>query len=212
MNRARRVSAAVVAVVAFVLTSSSAVGATKIEQPSQSPYAVALDANGKPQSFTIAASGFPAGHLVFIEQCDGRQPTEDKWSPALDCDVGNAPAPVLVDANGVATFDAADVNHAFQPVRGESPSQLFNCLAPNEKAPKNGLASYETCQVRISTNNTTITGDQAFLPITFGNAEGDASGSSTVLAPVLVGAALLVLIAGGFWWTRSRRADTSRTR
>jgi hypothetical protein len=62
-----------------------------------------------------------------------------------------------------------DSNHAFHPFRGESPQQLFNCLAPNQANLTNGLPNWHNCQIRVSTNNSFVTGDQSFLGITLPN-------------------------------------------
>ena len=66
----------------------------------------------------------------------------------------------------MSTFSATDPNQAFRPFKGESPQQLFNCLAPGQAAPNNGLKNYTNCQVRVSSNNTAVTADQAFLTMT----------------------------------------------
>jgi hypothetical protein len=90
-------------------------------------------------------------------------PTSDpRWSPTLNCDLGTSPAPVTADAQGTATFDG---QRSFRAFKGESPQSLFNCLAPGQPAPRNALPSFSDCRVRVSTNNSAATPDQAFLPI-----------------------------------------------
>src|SRR5262245_33790297 len=100
---------------------------TKITEPSD-PHALTFDDDGKPETFTVTASGFSAGSLVYVEQCDGRAPTSENWRPTINCDAGTSPAPAIVDDDGVATFPSDDRNHAFHPFVGESPQQLFNCV------------------------------------------------------------------------------------
>jgi len=210
----RRVCTAIVAVLAVVvLVSTAAAAAPRITAPTESPYHVALDAHGKPVSFTIVAAGYPVGHQVFVEQCNGLAPSAPNWSPNLDCDVGGAPAPVIVDAHGVARFPAGDPNHGFQPVLGQSPSSLFNCVTSGGTAPSNGLTSYRTCQVRVSTNNTQPTSDQVFLSMVFGRGSGASSSSSSSHFGWFVG---IVLVAAGtvaaLVWLRARRPAKRRRR
>ena len=88
------------------------------------------------------------------------------WSPTAHCDIVTSPAPVISSAGGTATFDHTDPNHGFTPFKNASPQGLFNCLSPNDVAPSNGLPSYRNCQIRISTNNTAVTGDQIFRTMT----------------------------------------------
>jgi hypothetical protein len=115
----------------------------------------------------VSADGFVAGSTVFVEQCDGTSPTSVGWSPATNCDLGSSPASVSADATGLATFNAADASHAFKPFKGESPQSLFNCLATDDSQPSaNGLPDFTNCQVRISTSNLGVTGDQQFFTIT----------------------------------------------
>jgi hypothetical protein len=127
---------------------------------------VPADASGNPRPFTVQASGFAPNTNIFIEQCDGASPSTPGWDPTLNCDLGSSPSPVTSDAAGNVTFDASDLNHNFTPFKGESPQGLFNCLAPGQAAPVNGLPSSSTCQVRVSSNNTTSTSDQVFFPMT----------------------------------------------
>jgi hypothetical protein len=144
--------------------------AATIRQPAARPFTVAEDRSGSPQPFTIVASGFRPGSLAYVEQCDGASLTAPDWSPTLHCDIGTAPAPVIVARDGTATFRASDRNHGFHPVRGESPQSVFNCLASGDAPPHNGLASYSTCRVRVSSNNAAPTDNQAFLDIRISNA------------------------------------------
>ena len=206
----RSVAAAIVLTVAalLVVVSTDAIGAaTRITEPAGHTYQVKFDAQGKPRPFDVVAQGFPAGHQVFIEQCNGRPTSAPRWSPTLDCDVGNAPAPVIVDTRGMVRFSATDHNHAFVPVLGPSPSTLFNCVKPNGPNLDNGLTNYTTCQIRVSTNNTQPTDDQVFLSIVFGAGPSGGGGSSSI-AIVAIAAGLLVLaaIAARILVRRRRRA------
>ncbi len=151
--------------VGLTLAASSA-SASTITSPSGSPFAVPGDAGGNPQPFTISATGFTAGANVFVEQCDGTPSTAVGWDPTINCDLGASPAPNLADANGNVTFLASDSNHAFHPFKGASPQGIFNCLAPAQASPNNGLPDFTNCQVRVSSNNTVGTSDQVFLTMT----------------------------------------------
>jgi hypothetical protein len=194
------------ALFAFAFATATATGAgadTRITEPTAGPIHVALDPAGKPVPFTIVAKGFSAGHLVFIEQCDGRPPSAPNWTPARDCDVGGAPAPVIVDSQGNARFSATDPNHRFQPVLGESPETLFNCVQPAGPKPSNLLTNYTTCQIRVSSNNVQATDDQVFAAIVFGSTSSGAGSSRAGLIGGIF-AGVLVVVAGAAF-LRSRR-------
>jgi hypothetical protein len=162
----RAFSAAVAsAAIAVLVTSVTVAGAATITQPPQRPIAVALDAKGFPKALTVVAGGFAPRTPVFVEQCDGTPSTAPNWSPTDHCDLGTSPAPANADANGVATFDASDLAHAFYPFSGESPQSIFNCVASKAHAPANGLPTFTNCSIRVSTNNGTATADQVFAPL-----------------------------------------------
>jgi hypothetical protein len=201
---------------ALVLLSANAAGAvTAISQPHGNPYVVALDSNGKPEQFTIVATGFPAGSLVYAEQCDARATSATNWLPTRDCDIGSSPAAAIVDATGAARFPAGDVNHGLQPFTGLGPEGLFNCLTPSAPSLNNGLPEYRTCQIRVSSNNNQPTIDQAFVAISFGSApSGAPAGASTVAtskassstaAFVVVGIVVLAALATAIVFARRRR-------
>ena len=135
------------------------------------------------------------------------------WLPTRDCDIGTAPAPAIVDASGAAHFPAGDLNHGFVPFVGLGPEGLFNCVVPGTKDPKNGLPVYQTCQIRVSSNNNFATSDQVFMPIAFGHVPAAAgstshsSGSSHTWVWIVVAVALvLVAAAGGAFAFRPIRA------
>jgi hypothetical protein len=112
---------------------------------------------------TIVAAGFAPHVRVFVEQCDGIPPTTPQWTPTLNCDLASSPSGRLAGGDGSVTFPANDLNFAFRPFRGQSPQGLFNCLGPHQQSPHNGLYDSRSCTVRVSTNNSSSTSDQAFL-------------------------------------------------
>ncbi len=150
-------------------------GASTILQPSSSPVVVQVARAAEPPAVTVVAGGFPVRALVYVEQCDGVAPSVPQWSPTAHCDLGTSPAPAIVDDRGLATFSSTDANRAFRPFVGESPQSLFNCLAPGQAAPKNGLASYTDCTLRVSTNNAAVTADQTFRALAFAQVPGSAT-------------------------------------
>jgi len=167
MRRMSRRAIVVIVVSAVILVGAGVAFAGTITQPTGNPFVVPGDASGNPLAFTIVGSGFTAGQQVFVEQCDGISPTAPGWDVNFDCDPGQTTAAAIANGSGVATFSATDPNHAFAPFKGEGPSSLFNCLSPNQPAigPSNGLADFRNCRIRVSSNNTTATSDQAFLQI-----------------------------------------------
>jgi hypothetical protein len=165
----RRIVALLLAVLCGALTLTFSLApafASTITAPTGTPFAVPGDAAGNPQPFTLTATGFAADANVFVEQCDGTPSTAVGWDPTTNCDLGSSPAPAVADASGAVTFDAADANHAFHPFKGFSPQGIFNCLSPTQASPNNGLPDFTNCQVRVSTNNSAGTSDQAFLTMT----------------------------------------------
>jgi hypothetical protein len=192
----------------LVATFAAPAGAqTRFVEPGGNPYHVALDTNGKPLPFTVTVAGFLPGHLVYLEQCNGRHPADPNWSPSLDCDAGGAPPAAIVDKSGKATFPATDYSLKFTPIMGQSPSSLFNCVRPNTATPQNGLQSYPVCQVRVSSNNASAVADQVFLPIVFGGSGGSGSSTSTWLIVGVI-AVVVVVAIGAFALFRKRSART----
>ena len=180
-----------VAVFGFAAVAMAA-ASPKIVEPSKSPYTLQLDSAGKLQPFTIRASGYQSGQQVYVEQCDGIAITDPHWSPAVDCDIGTSPAPVFAPASGIVEFPKDDLNHRFTPVMGLSPQGDFACFTT---AAANGVPHFDTCKVRISTNNTQATKDQLFVELVLpGHAGAKASSSSSGLSPIAI-AAIGVLIA-----------------
>src|SRR5215831_11937857 len=149
-----------------VVAANPAFAVTSITTPNQNPFQV--PGGTSPTAFDVAATGYSAGATVFIEQCDGKSPSASDWDVTKDCDLGTSPAPVTADGSGNVFFDHTVLNHAFTPAYGESPQSQFNCLAPSDSPLSNGLINWFECQIRVSTNNSSATGDQAFLTILFG--------------------------------------------
>jgi len=204
---------AIVAVFFAALGAGGAGAATEVVEPaSPRPYVVPTDAQGQPQPFTIVVKGFKPGTDVYVEQCDGKAITAPHWNVTVDCDNGSSPASAIADAQGVARFDASDPNRDFVYVLGESPSRLFNCLGPHTAKPNDGLPTYSSCQVRVSTNNSQVTDDQLFFPIVVADAGGAGAATSgakhsshTALVLVLVIAAVACATAGIVVFVRTRR-------
>jgi hypothetical protein len=201
----------VIAAVAVCMFSfAAAAGAVPvITQPTENPYHVALDAQGKPVPFTVEVSGFPFRTAVFVEQCDGRPTWAPNWSPTIDCDLASARAPAYADSHGIVRFDASDSRRGLNGFSGPSPQGIFNCLAPGAESPKNGLPDFRDCQVRVSSNPTQITSDQAMLPIVLGAGSSSSSGSSHTALWITLGV-LAVLVVVGVVVVSSRRRAPSR--
>ena len=207
-------TAFVVVAVALAITALGApVGgaATRITEPSGT-YHVTFDAQGKPLPVTIVAKGFPPQTQIFVEQCNARKPSDPGWSPGIDCDDGGAPAPAISDAQGTARFPAGDRNHSFLPVMGTSPSNLFNCIAPDAAQPNNDLNTFTTCQIRVSTNNATATDDQVFATLVFGGSTSGSGSGSAIVVVLLVAVFVIALALGGYFWRRRRRPAQARVR
>jgi hypothetical protein len=163
-NSLRFVQAAMVAAVLVTIAVTRA-DAASFTEPQGSLIHVATDAQGHPKALTVSVTGYARGALVYVEQCDGVDPNSHDWSPTIDCDLGNSPAAVVVTRDGTATFDPSDPSHRFVPFAGASPQSLFNCVPSGDRAPANGLPSFATCRVRVSTSPTLATPDQIFLAL-----------------------------------------------
>ena len=185
---------------------------TRITEPSSSSLAVPADDAGKPIAITVKATGFTPNESVFIEQCNGKAATDPGWQAALDCDLGSAPAPAIADSEGSVTFLRTDPNHAFTPFAGPSPQLLFNCLAPGAPSPKNAVPDFRNCQVRVSTNNTTLTADQQFFTLTMPSGPGTgASDGSGADFPIVIALAIGAAVAVGLTVFLVRRGRAART-
>lgn len=171
--------------------------------PSTNPFTVPGDGSGNPLPFDVVVSGFPASTPVFAEICDGTPSSAAGWDPTINCDLGSAGSSTTSNGSGVATFPANDVNKHVNPFKGPSPQGFFNCIAPGESDPNNGLPTFTNCQLRVSTNNTAGTTDQQFLTLTMPT-------GGTPVTPEVPYAVILpiggLVAAGGFFIIRKRRA------
>ena len=140
--------------------------AGSIGSPPGPTYSWPGDTSGTPTYQDVTVTGFTPVSNVFIEQCDGSNPSAAGWDPTEHCDLLTSPSPLATNGSGGGTFLHTDANHRFKPFKGASPDGLFNCVAPGESAPPNGLETFSNCKVRVSSNNTAATGDQAFLTLT----------------------------------------------
>jgi hypothetical protein len=159
MRTCRNVGVIAAIVIGVGALAGGVAGATNIVVPSGVPRVVAN------APLLVTATGFRPGANVFIEQCDGVRPTKTGWDVTINCDLGTSPPAAIADAQGAATFPADDPNRAFRPFEGESPQSLFNCMSAGKRPPANDLPSFTDCKIRVSTNNSSVTADQVFLPI-----------------------------------------------
>jgi hypothetical protein len=187
--------ALVIAIAALLVGALVGVGvafsSTGVTQP-LGTYVVPGDAAGNPQAATLTATGFAPTQPVFVEQCDGTDPSSLGWDPTVNCDFGASPAPANADSSGTATFDVNDAPHRFAPFKGASPQDIFNCLAPHQLEPSNGLPSFRNCTLRFSSAPSAATGDQIFVPIQLPDAPAPAKAAGscslgTSLAKVTTG-------------------------
>jgi hypothetical protein len=171
----------------------------RIVEPSSGSVKISYDAQGKPKQFTIKVSGFQPNQVVSVEQCDGKAVTDPTFGVTLDCDTATVPAQANADAKGVVTFPANDPNFGFQPVRGASPQNFFNCVGPGDPKPINHLPTYSVCQVRVASDYVKRTTDEVFFPIDFGgkaaNSPSAVKSSSTSSGTPWALIAVIVLIA-----------------
>lgn len=168
MRKLAEVAVAAGAVLALSSIATPAFAST-VSTPSGNPIVVPADSSGNPRAITVTASGFQPDDSVFIEQCDGTPTTTFGWDPTVNCDLGTSPAPVVADSNGSVTFSALSAAHRFTPFKGTSPQGQFDCRAPQDPASAAGQPSFTNCQVRLSTNNSTVTGDQTFFTLSLPN-------------------------------------------
>jgi hypothetical protein len=70
---------------------------------------------------------------VFIEICDGNAPTVTGWDPTINCDIGSSPSPSAAAATtGNVSWPATTASNSITVFRGQSPSQLFNCVSTSD--------------------------------------------------------------------------------
>ncbi len=85
-------------------------------------------------------------------------------------------------ADGVALFSVDDPNRYFRVFHGASPQSQFNCVAPGERPPDNGLPTFDNCQVRVATDMLKPTADQVFRRLAFTAVPAAAAGAPPVTA------------------------------
>jgi hypothetical protein len=175
---------------AVLIGTASVAFATTITTPSTSPYAIPGDVSptvGNPVGVDVVATGFNDQQNVFLTQCDGNDPAGQGWSVTNDCDFGDAPGPTTAVSpdpshpTGTAVASFIGDGNNFQAFRnGKLEAQKkFNCLGPDDPSPSNGLPDFRTCKIRVSSNNTTATGDQAFLDFTMPDLPSDVTTSTS---------------------------------
>lgn len=196
----------VAAIAAFTVVAMTAIpGAAEILQPNTTPYQAQFQDPSHPEhglaAFTVIVSGFTPGQQVFVEECDGNAPSVPNWDPAINCDSGSSPAPVVADSSGVAYFDSGSANHKFVPFKGVSPQGNFNCLGPDDPSltGSNGFPDFRNCQVRVSSNNGDTTTDQQMFGLVVPNDPGSAR-VAQYLQPSMPskGLAAITISASGF--------------
>jgi hypothetical protein len=179
-------------------------------------------------AFPIQGSGWTVNQQVLVEICDGTPSSAPGWDPTINCDLATSPAAQSANSSGNVTFAATNINNKIGVYRGQGPTDNFNCLAPQDipagtpqnpdgsytlpsttTATANGepidpsVPSWTNCQLRMSSNNSASTSDQAFLTLSIPDTP-----SQTPEAPfaVLLPLGALGLLGGGFMITRRRRS------
>jgi hypothetical protein len=188
-----------------VLLAMPALAVPTISSPSNG-FNVPGDGSGNATvPFDVSVSGYGASQNVFIELCDGKPSSTPGWSPGLDCDNGTSPAAGITDANGNFTFHANDPNHQFPPPTVDlkhPPTGAFECFAPGESQPNDGLPHWTNCQLRSSTNNGAATTDQAFITLTM-----PAASAQTPEVPLPIVLPVGAILIGGAFFVIKKRQD-----
>jgi hypothetical protein len=102
------------------------------------PYAVPEDSSGNPilSDVVIQGTGYQPGFSVYFTICDGKNPSNPGYSIASDCDSLAATGSFPVGAQGVGPgnikYTSTELIGTLGVFRGVSPSDTFNCLAPND--------------------------------------------------------------------------------
>ena len=197
-----------------LIIAAPAMAATQFTSPAGSTYTAtsytSANANGQPNPWTVQASGFTAGQQVFAEFCDGVAPTTPNYDPAQHCDIGSSPAAAVADSSGVVTFASTDGNHHILPFLGDSQQSLFACIYPGQPVGANGYTgtsgtAYTNCQLRLSTNNTSVTSDQVYQTVNYVNPAGAQSPASTTYGGIGAVGGAAVVLGGGLFFARRRR-------
>ena len=180
---------------------------------------------GTPLPFQVTGSGWGANTSVLIEICDGNNPsTLQGWDPTINCDLATSPASESSPA-GTPTFPATGTGRTIGDFRGIGPSDLFNCLAAEDvtgltqnadgswpvtaSSTANGeqidpsQTSWTNCQLRMSTNDTAVTTDQAFIHLVIPDTP-----AQTPEAPfaILLPVGAVGLLGGAVLFARRRRS------
>jgi hypothetical protein len=198
--------------VAILAVPAFAAFTTPADNPHLVPNFTSGPNAGKPAPFDVVVDGYPAvsgvNPKVFEQICDGVDPTDPSWDPSVDCDAGTAGSNAVANG-GVASFPAADSNLHIRPFRGESPSSLFNCIAPGDPDPGNGLPTFggtasSHCTLRTVQDTLGGTTKQQFLQLTLQPAGGPVTPEVpyAVILPLSA-----VAVGGAFFFLRRRRAS-----
>ena len=155
-----------------------------------SPYTPPVDANSNPvpDDVIVNGTGWSPSTQVYAIVCDGKTPTTPGWSVGSDCDNGTQPSAVVADPSGNVSFNGTLVgnNYAIGVFRGQSPNDLFNCLAPGDNpsanltasgndpidptVPSYGQTGSSPCQIRLSYLSTgSHNASDQFLPLALPN-------------------------------------------
>src|SRR5690349_11894437 len=105
MRKGTRRVGAVVAAFALVAVTAATAFAVTITAPASNPFTTTrTNAAGDPDFFTVSASGFTAGDPVYIQQCDGVNPSVAGYSLNDHCDFASGNTPLNADGSGNASF------------------------------------------------------------------------------------------------------------
>ena len=119
---------AIAAVVALASVASDAWASTIKLNPSAVPFVVPGDSAGNPTASTVTASGFTPGAQVFVEQCDGVDPSTFGWSPTADCDLGTSPSPATAEQYGHGDVRVDQRELRVHAVQGSEPAVVVQLL------------------------------------------------------------------------------------
>jgi hypothetical protein len=184
----------------LIASLASASASQSFTQPTSSPFTVPVVQSGAqagtPLPFPVAGTGYLTNQNVFIEICDGLPSSNPAWDPTADCDLVTSPAASTAQTTaGNVSWPATLPSNSIGDFRGQSPQQIFNCVAQQDVpsgTPQNsdgsynldgvnggntqngepiaqGVESWLNCQVRMSSNNSSSTTDQVFITTTIPN-------------------------------------------
>jgi hypothetical protein len=166
---------------------------------STTSYTPPVDAAGNPTPATdvtisLSGTGYVEGQSIQIMICDGKSPSAAGYQPTMDCDSGTAVSGVpVLNSAGSWTYTASLAGQNWLGVfRGDSPQDLFNCLAPQDNPngtetvsgnpidpanPSWGASTVGTsgggtagCNIRIAYSNQTVsTTSDKYIPLALPN-------------------------------------------